>query len=152
MLVIKVTLNAVVNWSEILWKRLDWNRNLFITMYFEATTKILIHRLVNCGEMDYLLRASVSRIMLLWWASKLLTSLFHNEENSSDQYFKWNESPCSDPGWGLPAWGAALLKRSWWGSKLSQSQQWALAAATASRAVLAGAEPADWRNGLSLST
>lgn len=81
----------------------DWNRNLFIIMYFEASTKICIQRLVNCRKMHKFLCASW--IMLLWWVSKLLESLFHNKNNSANRYIKCNESSCSDPSWALPAQG-----------------------------------------------
>lgn len=53
MLAINVTLDAVINWSDILRKRLDWNRNPFVTLYLEATTKICIYRLANCGEINF---------------------------------------------------------------------------------------------------
>lgn len=108
----------------------DWNRNPFIITRFEASTKVCIQRLVNCGEMLKFLCASWT--MLLWWVIKLWKSLFHNKNNSANKYIKWNQSPCSGPSWDLPAQGdsaeavlGVLVSSTWaWASSNLQQQWW----------------------------
>lgn len=66
MVPIKAALDAVV--IDVKTSGKGWTRKgiHLSPLHFEATTKVFIHILVDHGEMDSLLWASVSWIRLLW--------------------------------------------------------------------------------------